>query len=200
MKIKLQFMTAAFAALMIFVPIAHGQARLTFSGGSGTPLSTTILTPITYTVNNANCGINNGHFFIFAEAGNPFAVFFTVTGTISFTANGGEAQPITVEGSGGSATNITPNDIFVYGNRLGAANGSTVILSAGTVTTNNNAAAARPANGTFTTFLTDGNGVRCSTNGVSAAPPTTAAVVSVYGRVLTGSGRGIANAIVQFTD
>lgn len=88
------------------------------------------------------------------------------------------------------------NDIFIYGDQPGAPSGSTVVLSAGTITTDTNFAGAPPANGSFATFLTGSTLVRCSTNGV--AP--TAASVSVGGRVMTESGRGIRSVKITLTD
>lgn len=54
----------------------------------------------------------------------------------------------------------------------------------------------------YTTFIVSGStstqGALCSTNGVALG--TTAAPVSLSGRVLTGNGRGLANALVYLTD
>lgn len=76
-------------------------------------------------------------------------------------------------------------------------NGETVVLSAGTVTTNN-VVAAPPASGSFTTFITNNTTVRCSTDGIAMG--TTAASISISGKVLTANGRGLANASIYLTD
>jgi hypothetical protein len=73
-----------------------------------------------------------------------------------------------------------------------------IVLNAGTVMTTSNAAGPKPENGSYATFITDGNGFQCSDNGVATA--TTAASVSISGRVSTGSRRGLANALVYLTD
>src|SRR5690606_6192219 len=80
----------------------------------------------------------------------------------------------------------------------GVANGSTVVLSLGSLTTIDTVASAPPANGSYNTFLADGNGTRCSTNGVAINP--SAANVSIGGRVLAPGGRGLQNAQVLLTD
>lgn len=198
MKLKVQFVIAIFFVLVVYIPAVEAQADLTFSGGNGTPLSITLQRAITYTINNTQCAAS-GPIFVFDEAGNPFGSGALITGSITYSFNGGAAQPITNTNSGVIAADVTPNDIFVYGSLAGVSSGSTVVLSAGTVTTTANVGAAPPANGSFATFLTNGNGVRCSANGVAAASPT-AATVSIRGRVMTATGRGIKNVRLTLTD
>jgi hypothetical protein len=200
MKLKLQFIIAACIALVIYIPVAHGQANLTFSGGSGTPLSTTLQTSVIYTVNNEACvGPSNGPIFIFDEVGNPFRISGSiVTGTITFSINGGPPQSITTENSGANVNAVSPNDLFIEGALPDLSVGDTVVLSAGTVTTNTTVASARPNNGSFPTFIVNDGGVRCSTNGVAATP--TAATVSLSGRVMTAGGGSIMNVRLSLTD
>jgi hypothetical protein len=200
MKLKLRFSLAVLSALAIYIPAAQAQANLTFSGGNGNPLSISLQQPVSYTINNSQCALStSGPIFLFDEAGNPFGSGVLLNGTITFSVNAGAAQPITNANSGVIAGNVTPNDLFIYGQLQSVPNGSIVTLSAGTVTTTGNVAAAPPANGSFTTFIVDGNtGNRCSANGIALG--TTAASVSVSGRVLTGDGRGLANALVSLTD
>jgi hypothetical protein len=201
MKLRLQLIITVFIVLAIYISLAHGQARLTFSGGSGTPLSTTLQTAVTYTITTGNCTFNKGPFFTFQNVGNPIGNTLTsVTGTINYSVAGGTSQPITNENSGFSLFPgaIMPNDLYIYGALPGLNGGVTVILSAGTITTTGNVAAAKPANGSFTTFITDSEGVICSSNGVSLPP--TAATVSVSGRVTTPTGRGIMNVRLSLTD
>ncbi len=204
MKLKLQFIIAIFIGLVIYIPAVEAQANLTFSGGNGTPLTITLLNPVTYTINNTACTTillpaTTGPLFVFDEAGNPFLNNFqsvTNTSTIRFSINGGAAQPITMENSGRPGNDRTTNDIYAFGNVQSLPINSTVVLSAGTITTTANFAAAPPANGSFSTFITNNFGTRCST--VSMAP--TAATVSVSGRVTTAQGRGIRNVVVTMTD
>lgn len=205
MKLKLQFIIATFIALVIYIPAVQAQANLTFSGGNGAPLTITLLNPVTYTINNSACTTTGlpaatGPVFVFDEAGNPFLNSFpsiSSTSTIRYSINGGTAQLITTANSGRAAVNDrTEKDIYVFGNTQSLPINSTVVLSAGTITTSGNVTAAPPANGSFSTFITNNFGTRCST--VSAAP--TAATVSVSGRVMTASGRGIKNVRLTLTD
>jgi hypothetical protein len=195
MKLTLQFIIATFIVLVIYMPAVHGQANLVFSGGNGTPISITLQNSVTYTT-NLNCG-NNGPAFFFDEAGNPFGAR-EVTGTMTFSINGGTALPIAETSSGFNRNDVSVNDIYVYRGGLNISSGVTVVLNAGTITTTENVAAAPPANGSYTTFLADGYGVRCGANGVAVT--TTAASVSISGRVLTNSKRGLSNALVYLTD
>jgi len=195
----LRVILSIFIAAAIFAVNAFGQANLTFSGGNGSPLSITLQQSVVYTINTSSCSASGSPVFIFDEAGNPFlSTGRAVSGTITFSINGGTAQPVNTTGSGFTENNLSVNDIYVLGVRPGAPNGSTVVLSAGTITTNSNVAAPPPANGSYTTFITNASSAQCSNNGV-AAPPT-AASVSISGRVLTNSRRGLANAFVYLTD
>jgi hypothetical protein len=200
MKLKLQFIIAIFIALVIYIPAVQAQAILTFSGGNGTPLSITLRRSVTYTINNTQCAnAGTGPAFLFDEAGNPFSnTFPSFTGTITYSINGGAAQPITKANSGTANNARTTNDIYVFGNVPGVSNGSTVVLSAGTITTTGNVTAAPPADGRFPTFIVNNFSIQCSANGVSASP--TAATVSISGRVMTASGRGIMNVRLSLTD
>jgi hypothetical protein len=151
-KLKSQILTAAIIVLAVYVSAAQAQANLTFSGGNGTPLTITLQQSVSYTINNVQC-VSDGPIFIFDETGNPFSIGTQfVTGTISFSINGGAAQAIIRARSGASVNNISANDIYIYDAQPGAPSGSTVVLSAGTLRTNNNVAGAPPASGSFTTF------------------------------------------------
>jgi hypothetical protein len=198
MKLVVQFFIAAFIALAVYIPVTRGQANLTFSGGNNAPLSISLQQPVIYTITDSDCSAG-GPIFVFDEAGNPFSGGGpTVMGTIVYSINAGTAQPVLVANSGVAASDVTPNDIFFYGNFSGVSNGSTVTLRAGTITTNGNVAAAPPANGSFATFLTSDTGVRCSNFGVPLAP--SAASVSISGRVLTAGKSGLPGASVYLTD
>jgi hypothetical protein len=198
MKIGIRFIIAAFITLTVYIPVTRGQANLTFSGGNNTPLSISLQQSVIYTITDSDCS-TGGPIFVFDEAGNPFfGSGPVVSGTIAYSINSGAAQPILIANSGVAASDVTANDLFVYGNFSGVSSGSMVILRAGTITTNGSIAAAPPANGSFNTFLTSDTGVRCSSNGVPIAP--SAASVSISGRVLTGDQSGLFNASVHLTD
>jgi|GEM_PF-6883484 len=203
MRIKLHCLIAAVFVLVFYIPAVQAQAHLTFSGGNGTPLSITLLQSVTYTINNTNCssGTNGaGPIFVFDEAGRFLPVGDRpANGTISFSIDGGTTQLINRMGSGGTTPVLTPNDIYAFRSPLSSLSGSTVVLNAGTFSTASLVPGPPPANGSFTTFITN-LGIRavCSNNGVAAG--TTAASVSISGRVLTNSRRGLGNALVYLTD
>ncbi|HEX8287106.1 MAG TPA: VCBS repeat-containing protein, partial [Pyrinomonadaceae bacterium] len=174
MKLKLQFIIAAIIVLAIYIPVVHGQANLTFSGANGTPLTITLQQSVTYTINNPNC--TNGPIFVFDGAGSFPSVGGdqVVSGTMSFSINGGSAQLINKTGSNSSAGVLTPNDIYALRNPLvPISNGDVVVLNAGSYTTANNISGPPPANGSFPTFITNaGLAAGCSANGVSSLPST----------------------------
>lgn len=188
-----------FFVLTVSIATAQAQAHLTFSGGNGTPLSITLQQSVTYTINSSLCSSGNGSVFVFDEAGTfSSSDRPPVTGTITFSINGGAAQTFNQIGSDVNLGNVTTNDIYLLGTFQSVSNGSTVTLSAGTLTTTNNVAVAPFANGSFTTFIVGSLATRCSANGVAVTP--TAASVSIAGRVLTTSGHGLSKASVYLTD
>ena len=197
MKLKLQFIIVAFIGLVLYIPVAHGQARLRFSGGNGTRLTTTLRTAVTYTITNSNC-VGSSPFFVFQAVGTPFDGVQAVTGTINFSIDNAASEPIFAEGSNVISNDLSANDVFVNGNTPGVNNGSMVVLSAGAVTTDDSVAAPPPDPNSFITFIINNEGIRCSSDGVSLAP--TAASVSISGRVLLSKGRGLSNAFVYLTD
>lgn len=188
----------ALFTLIALVPVAYGQADLTFTGGNGTPLTTTLTRSVSYTVTTAGCGSGNGPFFDFDEVGNTFPSSQPISGTIVYSVNGGASQTLTYQESNYTGGDVSANDHSLYGSLAGVGIGTTVVLSLGSITTAGNVAAAPPANGSFTTFLTDVNGLKCSTNGVAINP--SAANVTIAGRVLSADGRGLRNAQVWLTD
>ena len=202
MRLKLKILIAAIIVLAGYVPAAHAQASLTFSGGNGTPLSITLQQTVTYTL-TSTCRDPSP---LFKAVGNPLPSFPNVSGTMSYTIVGGASNSITVAGSNFNFGDLLPNDVFLnYSNSNGdplLPVGTTFRLNAGTITTNGNIAAAPPANGSYTTYLicfsNDPNfGLKTSNNGTVM---TTAAAISINGRVLTNVNRGLMNAIVYLTD
>jgi hypothetical protein len=200
MRLKLQFIIVAFIGLVIYIPAVQAQAKLTFSGGNGTPLQITLQQSVSYTIINSNCGgAGNGPIFLFDEVGNLLSSSFReVTGTISSSINSGTPQLIDGAQTGGNVNDVTMNDLRLFSSaRPGVSSGNTVVLSAGTViTTGFNFAGAPPAGGNYNTFITNSVGIRCSN--IVSAP--TAATVSISGRVITAAGRSVTNVRLSLTD
>jgi hypothetical protein len=150
---------------------AHAQANLTFSGGLGTPLRLTLNAPVTYAVTTAGAA-SNAPFFVFQGVGNVFGGTPSVSGTVTFSINGGAAQTFNILGSGGSGNSLAATDAFLYGSLPGLAVGNVVVLTAGTLTTSSNFVSAPPAGGSFPTFIIDGSGNKLdAVNGVAGPVP-----------------------------
>jgi hypothetical protein len=198
MKLTLRFLSATLLVLATYIPAVQAQANLTFSGGNGTPLTITLQQSVTYTIITAQCEPVYSPYFFFKSTGNYFPVGEHVSGTITYFINGGTARQIIGAGSGTSGFATSPNDTYLFGSLPGAPIGSTVVLSAGTLTTRNNFNGVPPINGSFTTFMTNNLGFKCSNNGIAVTP--TAASVSISGRILTNSKRGLSNALVHLTN
>ncbi len=202
MKLKLQILSAAIIVLAIYIPTARAQANLTFSGGNNTPLTTTLQGAVTYTL-TAPCRVP---FPIFQNTGSLFTsnTMLIAAGTMTYSINGGTARGFSSFASGLSLADISQNDIFIGFPNSNADPtlpvGTIFVLNPGTLTTTTNVAPASPTGGSFTTFLICAStnvGTRTSSNGTAIV---TAAAVSVSGRVLTNTNRGLMNAVVYLTD
>jgi hypothetical protein len=83
--------------------------------------------------------------------------------------NDGAPQSIGTIGSGIEAGGETrTSDLFLIGSNTVLNIGDKVVLSVGTTTSSTNALDAAPADGSYTTFIDNGFGVRCSSNGIAA--------------------------------
>ncbi len=219
MKQKLQFIIAFIIGLVIYIPAVQAQSNLTFSGGNGAPLTITLLNSVTYTINNTACTTTGlpatvGPGFVFDEAGNPFGNNFqpiAATSTIRFSIGNGAPQAITMANSGRPGNDRTERDIYVFGSTQSLSNGSTIVLSPGTITTSNAYTGTLPANGSFSTFITNNFGTRCSSNGVSPAPDLTVVkshtgsftqgdTGKTYSITVTNSGSAATSGSISVTD
>lgn len=168
--------------LLLLGTSAQGQANLTFSGGSGSPFTLTLTQPVTYTVLTS---AGTSPIFLFDGVGNVFGGGGdAVTGSITYTINGGSPQTINLMASGVTAGSIAPDDLYFYGAFLGVTAGDVVILNAGSVTTNGNVAGAAPLGGAYNTFIIDGsNGNQVSGPG-TAVPEPEAIALAVFGGIV----------------
>src|SRR5262249_54010492 len=125
---------------------------ITFSGGSGTPLSLSLAAPVSYTI-TAPAALGTAPIFIVQNTGN-LNFGSAITGSITFSINGGLAQTLLSAGSGFPAGVVTANDLLFAGQiSVSLSIGDVVTLTAGTWTTNDNITAAAPSSGNYTTFL-----------------------------------------------
>src|SRR4051794_8510659 len=144
-----RFWAAALAVCLMFAGPLAPAARaasipLTFSGGSGSPLTITLPQPVTYSITSPPTG---GVLFDFKGVGNVIGGTVNVSGTMTYTINGGAPISINVGSTNVSAGTIAANDLLLNRNPApGAALGDVFVLSAGSVTTAVNIASAAPAN------------------------------------------------------
>ena len=183
---RLALYSLAVVALLASASTAKAQANLSFAGGNNTPFVLTLNGTVSYMINRALTG--NAPFFVFKNVGNPLGSQRSVTGSISYSVNGGPLQMITTANSGAAVGTIGANDLFFFGPFSGLVLNDVVTLFAGTFTTNSNVVGAPPAGGSFLTFLTDSNGVVVSTAGAPVPEPTTWALFGLGGMALVGYG------------
>jgi hypothetical protein len=161
------------AAIVIFSAAPRAVAiPVTFSGGSGTPLSFSLANPVSYTITTAAPIMYFvAPVFVFKNTGAPyFSGLIASTSTMRFSVNGGPAQVISFAGANNTAGTFPPNDLIFSGPHVALNVGDVVTLSAGILTSFDNVAGAAPANGSYSTFIYDLTGKLLSTEGVSGAP------------------------------
>ncbi len=168
--------------LFIFACAAHGpvfaQANFTFSGGSGSPLTVTLLSPVTYTLTGSGTKFD---FFTTNANGFPGLSETTVTGSLTYTINGGAPIAIT-----SASSNI--GVLFFWGGAGTGQPGDVFTLNAGSFTTTANFAGPAPSGGTFTTFVADNLLTPISSAGVpgGGAVPEPSTYAAIAGAAALG--------------
>jgi len=172
------------ALVLLFLVRAADAALvpMTFSGGSGTPLTVTLTQPITYTV-TASPGFADC-LFLFHNVGNPmFGSSKQMSGTMAYSINGGPPISINVGTTGVLAGARGVNDLSLeqLNPGLPLALGDVVVLS-GSATTTFLVTPPAPANGLYSTIFTDGAFVPIGTGEV---PEPTSTCVLGLASILT---------------
>ena len=182
---------AALSALVLGAPKAHAQqATLAFTGGNNTPLTLTLANPVSYTL-TANA---NQLLFVFSGVGDFIGQSSrSLTGSVSYTINGGPARNIQFIQSGFAFGSLAPNDAFIFDNPfVSASAGDAVVLTGGMLTTDTAFTGTAPAGGTFQTFIArSSDGSRVSAVAVAAPEPGS---LSLLGMGLV-SGLGMAGTV-----
>jgi hypothetical protein len=157
----------------------RGQANLSFSGGSGSPLSMTLSQSVNYVMTST---IFTTPTFLFDEVGNVFGDnIHNVTGNITFSINGGAPQSFSGMNSGITFQSSTANDLYIFDSVASFTIGDIVTLNAGTLTTTTSVTGAAPAAGSFTTWVTDDLAGQISSNGVAVPEPSIGALLALAG-------------------
>ena len=100
-----------------------------FSGGNGSPLTITLLQPVSYTITTGSS--QTAFVFEAAVAGGDANYYAPLSGTITYTVNGGTPRILTHVNSGGSGDDLSADDLFIFGAVVPLSAGDVVTLSAG---------------------------------------------------------------------
>ena len=185
---SLALLAAVSLAVFAIVPHVHAQADLTFSGGNGAPLELTLDAPVTYLVTNTPAPASSSPGFDLQGVGEIVDNDAQgLTGTITFTINGGPAQTISEFNSGINGGSLALTDVYLFGETPGVAVGDVVALDAGTLTTTEDFANLPPASGSFQTFIFDSGLNRLdAVDGISVPEPSTWVMIGTSFALLVG--------------
>ena len=151
----------AIAAVAAPLFSASGQANLSFSGGSGGPLTIGLSAPVQYTITSAPTG--GAPFFVFTGAGDLFSALPLFTSSINYSINGVGSFGLTQIGSGVTSATISATDMYLFGMFQPLVIGDVVRLNAGTLTSVASFSGAPPTSRAYATFIIqDGSQIRSS--------------------------------------
>jgi hypothetical protein len=186
----LKILPALIVAITAFSSAPQASAvPVTFSGGSGTPLTITLSEPVTYQITLA-APMDSAPFFALQDVTNSESGIgqFGLSGNVAFSINSGSHQSaLSPSGAGGLMQLVAfgAQDVYLSGPLPGVNVNDTVIISAGTMTTLTPFSDPPPADGDFNTFIADTNGNRIS-NLITATVPDTGTTLSLFGLSLMG--------------
>jgi hypothetical protein len=168
---------AVFAtALTLALPMAaaNAQANLSITGGNGGQMVFTLFAPVQYTLTTSP--LADAPFFVFRGVGDLFSNSFPiVSGTMTWSVNGGPLRSLTDANSGVTTGSVTANDLYFYGPDATQTpgwlqSGDVITLWTGTLTTSAAFAFVPPTATEYSTFLAEEWGASISTNGVTTVP------------------------------
>ena len=172
------------AAALYFGAAATSQATvaMSWSGGSGAPLSVTFAYPIVFNVVTA-AGVDEGPAVDMVGIGNLFGDIFPSATGVSITINGGSSLSITNWNSGHLGIDAALTDVYFFGIGAipGVAVGDVVTVSAGTLTGLDPYAGAAPTTTSTEMYLVNYLGQNISSPGTSVVPEPSAALLGGLG-------------------
>lgn len=186
---KWRFAAPVLAVALLVAPFSasRAQVNVSFSGGSGSPLTFTLLSPVRYTITTA---VTN-ELFLFKGIGNVYPGYPAITSSLSYSVNSGALRAVTSVNSGATIGALNATDAFVFGVASFTALGvGDVVTLQGAFTTTGNVAAVAPASKAYQTFMfgdnTGGESIptRISTDGIPVS--TTAPEPSTYALMAAG--------------
>lgn len=160
---------------------ASAQVALSFSGGSGSPLTVNVQNDATFTLTAD--GVKHD-FFFFDIPGFTGPTEGSVSGSLGFTTNGGALN--TFETANGSTPSGYTGGINLWSTGSTWHTGDSVVLHAGSFTTAASYAGSLPSAGSYNVYLMDNGGNFLSAAGASAVPePSTYA--AIFGALALGA-------------
>jgi len=176
MNKKIIFFGLASLLASLLSTSAHAVANLSFSGGNGSQVVFTLNQPVEYTITATPTVY--APIFAFRGVGDLFAATWpAVSGTMTYSVNGGSPLTLDTVNSGIVNTDVLATDLYFYGPNLYDAvgwlvAGDVVTLWSGQLTTTDSFGFAPPMGGEFSTFIFESwpNLNRISTDGVSVSP------------------------------
>jgi len=188
--LKPSFLAAAIAALFLSASAyaADPLADLSFTGRDGSPLTVTLNLPVSFLITT---GGDLSPVLIFQGVGDLLhGAGFEVTGNITFTINGGDAQSFNSAGSGFEGGAFQATDLYFYGDFGSLVVGDTVVVSSGTLATLSDVNAIAPDNGLYSAILADAGSSNQISDGLGPVPePATWATAALVAITLLWKGR-----------